>query len=55
MASGVLVEWIACQARFAPVSPAAYDLASGRRPTCVQFDERVTRATQRPGEAAVLE
>ena len=45
MASGIPVEdWIAHHARFAPGSEAAHDLASGRRFTYVQFDERITRA-----------
>ena len=45
MASGIPVEdWIAHHARFAPGSEAAHDLASGRRFTYAQFDERITRA-----------
>ena len=45
MTSGIPVEdWIAHHARFAPRSEAAHDLASGRRFTYAQFDERVTRA-----------
>ena len=45
MTSGIPVEdWIAHHARFAPRSEAAHDLASGRRFTYAQFDERITRA-----------
>ena len=45
MTSGIPVEdWIAHHARFAPTSEAAHDLASGRRFTYAEFDERVTRA-----------
>jgi fatty-acyl-CoA synthase len=44
MTSGIPVEdWIAHHARFAPQSEAAHDLASGRRFTYAQFDERITR------------
>jgi fatty-acyl-CoA synthase len=45
MSSGIPAEdWIAHHARNAPGSAAAYDLASGRRFTYAQFDERITRA-----------
>lgn len=44
MLSGIPAEdWIAYHARFAPQSEAAHDLASGRRLTYAQFDERITR------------
>jgi fatty-acyl-CoA synthase len=45
MASGIPVEdWIAHHARFSPGAEAVHDLASGRRFTYAQFDERITRA-----------
>jgi fatty-acyl-CoA synthase len=45
MNSGIPAEdWIAHHARFAADSPAAHDLASGRRFTYARFDERITRA-----------
>jgi fatty-acyl-CoA synthase len=45
MLSGIPAEdWIAHHARFAPQAEAAHDLASGRRFTYGQFDERITRA-----------
>ena len=45
MSSGIPAEdWIGHHARFAPGSPAAHDLASGRRFTYAQFDERIARA-----------
>jgi len=45
MASGIAAEdWIAHHARFTPWAPAAQDLASGRRFTYAQFDDRVSRA-----------
>ena len=45
MTSGIPVEdWIAHHARFSPGAEAAHDLASSRRFTYAQFDERVTRA-----------
>lgn len=45
MASGISAEdWIAHHARFAPGAAAAHDLASGRRFTYAQFDDRVSRA-----------
>ena len=45
MTTGIPVEdWIAHHARFAPRSEAAHDLASGRRFTYAQFDERISRA-----------
>ena len=37
-------DWIAHHARFAPSSEAAHDLASGRRFTYAEMDERVSRA-----------
>ena len=44
MTSGIPAEdWIAHHARFAPRAEAAHDLASGRRFTYAQFDERITR------------
>ena len=45
MTTGIPVEdWIAHHARFAPRSEAAHDLASGRRFTYAQFDDRISRA-----------
>jgi fatty-acyl-CoA synthase len=45
MTSGIPVEdWIAHHARFSPGAEAVHDLASGRRFTYAQFDERITRA-----------
>lgn len=45
MTSGIPAEdWIAHHARFAPDTEAVHDLASGRRLTYAQFDERITRA-----------
>src|SRR5215813_11541239 len=45
MSSGIPAEdWIGHHARFAPGSQAAHDLASGRRFTYAQFDERITGA-----------
>jgi fatty-acyl-CoA synthase len=45
MTSGIPVEdWIGHHARFSPGAAAAHDLASGRRFTYAQFDERITRA-----------
>ncbi|CAN5768190.1 long-chain fatty acid--CoA ligase [soil metagenome] len=45
MTSGIPAEdWIAHHARFAPQTEAVHDLASGRRFTYAQFDERITRA-----------
>ncbi len=45
MTSGIPVEdWIGHHARFSPGAEAAHDLASGRRFTYAQFDERITRA-----------
>ena len=59
MTSGIPVEdWIAHHARFAPRSEAAHDLASGRRFTYAQFDERVNArgplARQSADRVAVL-
>ena len=45
MTSGIPAEdWIAHHARFAPQSEAAHDLASGRRFTYAEMDQRVSRA-----------
>ena len=45
MTTGIPVEdWIAHHARFAPRSEAVHDLASGRRFTYAQFDDRISRA-----------
>ena len=45
MPSGIPAEdWIAHHARFSPWTPAAHDLASERRFTYAELDERVTRA-----------
>ena len=45
MPSGIPAEdWIAHHARCSPWAPAAHDLASERRFTYAELDERVTRA-----------
>src|SRR5688572_25184772 len=45
MATGIAAEdWIAHHTLMTPQAPAAHDLASGRRFTYAQFDDRITRA-----------
>ncbi len=52
MTSGIPAEdWIAHHARYAADAEAAHDLASGRRFTYAQFDERITRAALWLGRA----